>query len=102
MMDWANWIGLVGIPLAAIALGRAETAQSRARAASEKRAEANAGEHAKLHGRIDDLTKELADYRERVARDYATREMLVQLEQSIGRLLARLDEKVDRLLEGRH
>jgi hypothetical protein len=97
-MDWANWIGLVGIPLAAIALGRAETAQNRAREASQKRAEQNAKEHSVLHGRITDLSRELAAYREHVARDYATREMVEQMQRPLLDQLTRMDRKLDEII----
>jgi hypothetical protein len=102
MIDWANIVGMIGIPLALAAWGRIESAQSRARHAEEKRLAEAKAVHDSLHKRITNLITEFAEYREKVARDYATREMLLTLERGLVSQLTRLDEKIDRLLEGRH
>lgn len=51
--------------------------------------------------KVDRLERDLSDFKERVARDYATAAMVAATEKAIGAAIDRLADRIDRILERR-
>jgi len=49
--------------------------------------------------KVEHLERDLAEFKERVARDYATAAMVAAVERSVGDAINRLTDRLDRILE---
>lgn len=93
-MDWGLLVAIAalvltaagGLAVWAIRFGKAETSSETARMALE---------------RAESVERDLADFRERVARDYATAEMVAAVERNMTYAINRLTDRIDRVLEYR-